>query len=326
MPAVHIECRGSQAGIGSCAETGRGRQRQCVLRQQGGREVAGVDDRAEVDAELLQQGALHLGDGDLQHHLLLALDGEQVDDELAVAAAGRRLALRLLPIQVRALRGRCLFVAETVGGAAGLGLGRGRAGPTSLLAATNWQAMSWRALGIERRAHASRSGHGAAGHLGPGCWSPASGASGCRRARSRSAPTEISSVRICWPLVSKKKALVWPSFLAIRKTRLEACTTASTVVGIGDQHVLQLERKLHQQRLAACRARRAWPWGNRPRAGILSAPNAARSSSTYSASAGRRRHARLATPPTTPMVASSNAPGHPASKSFRMVCQPSCRP
>ena len=47
----------------------------------------------------------------------------------------------------------------------------------------------------------------------------------------RSAPTAISSVRICWPLVSKKKALVWPSRLAIRNTRFDACTTASTLSG-----------------------------------------------------------------------------------------------
>ena len=45
--------------------------------------------RAEIDAELLQDGALHLGDGHLQHHLLLALDGEQVDDQVAPLSGGR---------------------------------------------------------------------------------------------------------------------------------------------------------------------------------------------------------------------------------------------
>ena len=41
--------------------------------------------------------ALHLGDADAQHHLLLAFDDEQVDDRLGgvdvVAAAGRRTAV-----------------------------------------------------------------------------------------------------------------------------------------------------------------------------------------------------------------------------------------
>ena len=47
----------------------------------------------------------------------------------------------------------------------------------------------------------------------------------------KSAPTETSRVSTCLPCVSKKKALVWPTFLAIRNTRLEDWTTASIFSG-----------------------------------------------------------------------------------------------
>ena len=42
--------------------------------------VAGVDQGAEVDAELLDDVALHLHHGDLEQHLLSALHGEHVDE------------------------------------------------------------------------------------------------------------------------------------------------------------------------------------------------------------------------------------------------------
>ena len=61
---------------------------------------------------------------------------------------------------------------------------------------------------------------------------------------------ESLSVRICCPLVSKKKALVWPSFLAIRKHAVRGLHDGVDLVGVGDEHVLELERKLHEQRLA----------------------------------------------------------------------------
>ena len=40
-----------------------------------------------------------------------------------------------------------------------------------------------------------------------------------------------SSVRICWPYSSKKKALVCPVPLAMRNTRSDDCTTASSTFG-----------------------------------------------------------------------------------------------
>jgi hypothetical protein len=92
-----VQCRRPYAGKRQRAETRRGRERQGILRQQGRSEIARVDDRADVEAELLQQAALHLGDRYLEHHLLFAIDAEHVDDELAVAGAGGRLVLRLLP-------------------------------------------------------------------------------------------------------------------------------------------------------------------------------------------------------------------------------------
>ncbi len=102
--------------------------------------------------------------------------------------------------------------------------------PTLLLVATNWQAMSLARLASSgvRTMPLMTTALPAISVL---MLEP-----GTRRFSSvsrppRSAPTETSSVRICWPLVSKKKALVWPSFLAIRNTRLEACTTASTLSG-----------------------------------------------------------------------------------------------
>ena len=47
--------------------------------------IAGVDVGCKIDAELLQELALHFGDDNTQHHLLLAFDGEQVDDLLLIA-------------------------------------------------------------------------------------------------------------------------------------------------------------------------------------------------------------------------------------------------
>jgi hypothetical protein len=86
MPVVTSNAAVPRPGRGTVSEAGRGRQRQRVVRQQRGREVARVDHRADVHAELLQQAALHLGDRHLEHHLLFAFDGEQVDDDACVAA------------------------------------------------------------------------------------------------------------------------------------------------------------------------------------------------------------------------------------------------
>ena len=50
---------------------------------------AGAELGRQVDAELLDHVALHLGDGDFQHHLLVAADGDVVDDLLAVIDQAR---------------------------------------------------------------------------------------------------------------------------------------------------------------------------------------------------------------------------------------------
>ena len=54
---------------------------------------AGDIDRAgQIDAELLGDVAVHLGDADLQHHLLAAGDAQHVDDLLGIAGeAGRQI-------------------------------------------------------------------------------------------------------------------------------------------------------------------------------------------------------------------------------------------
>src|SRR6185295_12895003 len=74
---------------GERAEPGGRGERERVLGEDRSGEVAGIDEGTHVDAELLEHGALHLGDGDLQHDLVLALDAEEIDHELGGATAGR---------------------------------------------------------------------------------------------------------------------------------------------------------------------------------------------------------------------------------------------
>ena len=44
-----------------------------------------IDDGAEIDTQLLDDAALHLDDADLEHHLILASDGQEVDDLFRLA-------------------------------------------------------------------------------------------------------------------------------------------------------------------------------------------------------------------------------------------------
>src|SRR5262249_40876516 len=50
---------------------------------------AGAEAAAQIDAELLDDFALHLGDRYLQHDLVAAVDGDAVDDALAVVDQAR---------------------------------------------------------------------------------------------------------------------------------------------------------------------------------------------------------------------------------------------
>ena len=64
-------------------------------------ETARVDQGAEVDAELLDDVALHLHYGDLQQHLLATFDGDHVDDLPALRGArlrGSTAAIRVLAL------------------------------------------------------------------------------------------------------------------------------------------------------------------------------------------------------------------------------------
>ncbi len=192
--------------------------------------------------------------------------------------------------------------------------------PTLLLAATNWQAMSVARLASSgvRTTPLITTALPAISVL---MLEPGTSRFSSVSRPPRSAPTETSRVRICWPLVSKKKALVWPSFLAIRNTRLEACTTASTLSGSetstsfsskGNWIITDL-LKPSEMRLAS---------GKLPRLGICSTE--CRDMSSNPDALGSAEYA-LGGYAQIPMAASSNAPAI-ALRVIRMVCQPSCRP
>ena len=123
--------------------------------------------RADVDAELLQDRALHLGDADAQHHLLLAFDDEQIDHRLGrvdVLAALRRPArywsrcstdsIDALPILVVV----AVLVVEL------------SCGPVTMLSESRVGRRELRGdlggpVGIDRRAHRAGQHQGAAGDL-----------------------------------------------------------------------------------------------------------------------------------------------------------------
>src|SRR5581483_9491952 len=157
-----IERAGAEAGNGQRAEAGGGGERQRVLGEQGRGEVAGGDGGTQVDAELLEDRALHLGHGDLQHHLLLTLDGEQVDHELGVAAAGRSLILG--PRLVLATGRRVLARHHRIGriGAAASPQRRSDV----LVRGDELAGDVGGALAVERRAYRAAQHGGPAGHLG----------------------------------------------------------------------------------------------------------------------------------------------------------------
>jgi hypothetical protein len=71
----------------------------------------------------------------------------------------------VLPKQVRALRGRCLFVAEAIGGAIGP-LAGGRAGTYILIGSHELAGDVARFLGVDGRAHGARQHRGVARHIG----------------------------------------------------------------------------------------------------------------------------------------------------------------
>ena len=48
------------------------------------RETAGLQHTTEIDAHLLQKRSLHLGDRDLEHHLLFGFDRQHVDDNVGI--------------------------------------------------------------------------------------------------------------------------------------------------------------------------------------------------------------------------------------------------
>ena len=94
-PLREVQRAGADSRDRQRAQTRGSSQGKRVLGEQLRAEVARVDGGADIDAELLEERTLHLGHGDLEHHLLFALDGQQVDDELGVAAASCGLLLGL---------------------------------------------------------------------------------------------------------------------------------------------------------------------------------------------------------------------------------------
>ena len=189
--------------------------------------------------------------------------------------------------------------------------------PTPPLAATNWQAIS--AARLESSGVRTEPDKTAAlPAISARMLDPGTKRFSMSSRLLRSAPTAISSVRICCPLVSKKKALVWPRPLAIRKTRFDACTTASTLSGAetstslssnGNCTSTDLPRPI-EIRLAR---------GKLPRAGICSTDDCSETSSDCPCEIAAGGEAEM------PMTASSSPPAI-LLNFIRMVCQPSCRP
>src|SRR5581483_945427 len=143
------------------------------------------------------------------------------------------------------------------------------------------------------------------------------------RMRSRasgSAPTRISSCRTRWPRVSKKNALVWPSPLAIRNTRLEDCTTASTLSGADTTTSLSSKGNCTRKDLPSPSVS-GLEMGKLALAGICQNDSSAGPTLTCvlrpcASAAGSKAQ--------MPTIASSRAPAISLIL-IRMVCQPSCR-
>ena len=87
--------------------------REGQVAQSGKDEIARIDQRVQIDAELLDDVALHLHDGDLEQHLLPSLHGDHVDD-LAAFLAPRAWSLLLPDVLLTCRRLRRLLDCDDV--------------------------------------------------------------------------------------------------------------------------------------------------------------------------------------------------------------------
>ena len=71
------------------------------------------------------------------------------------------------------------------------------------------------------------------------------------------------------PLVSKKKALVWPSLLGDQEHAVGGLHDGVDLVGVGDEHVLELERETARARTCPSPIETRLASGKLPRAGML---------------------------------------------------------
>ena len=107
------------------------------------------------------------------------------------------------------------------------------------------------ALGIDRRAHRCRS---ARRRCPPSpTWMLEPGTKRLQEIVERAqigADRDLQQSGSAGPCVSKKKALVWPDLLGDQEHAVGRLHDGIDLLRVGDEHVLELEGKLHQHRLA----------------------------------------------------------------------------
>ena len=175
------------------------------------------------------------------------------------------------------------------------------------------------ALGVERRAHRAAQDDGLAGHLGLDVRARHEPLQNRRRGPEMSAPTRSPASGSADPWCRRRRRWFAPWPLAIRNTRLEDCTTASTFSGSATSTSLSSKGNCTSSDL---------PW-----------PSVARLVSGKFPLAGMRRTEcwRLSLgsrwdPVRAPRARSPKRRRQPAAapavrlEIIRMVCQPSCRP
>ena len=173
------------------------------------------------------------------------------------------------------------------------------------------------ALGVERRAHGAAQHDGAAGHLGLDVGAGHEALAGCASRPLRSAPTSISSGQDLLALGVEEEGVGLAELLGDQEHAVGRLHDGVDLVGIGDEHVLELERETAPAATCRGRARPAWR-AESSRGRELAAPSAA----DVLTRTARLRESRRGREAETETADSSSAPAI-LLKIIRMVCQPS---
>jgi len=154
----------------------------------------------------------------------------------------------VLPKQVRALRGRCLFVAEAIGGAIGP-LAGGRAGTYILIGSHELAGDVARFLGVDGRAHGARQHRGVARHIGHDVRAGQQALQDAIEALEVGADRNFQRQDLL-TLGIEEEGVGLIKLLGDQEDAVGSLDHGVDLVGVGHQHVLQLERKLYEQGLA----------------------------------------------------------------------------